>query len=361
MHKIRTTDLLVIALILFSLITATGVQAQSRRDNASPLIMKLIYSNEDVKDMGRKELKALDPGAKAKLIPELLAALKYFNKDDRNQIVTRYRAAETLGILGPVAKDTAPDLIQTMKNDESDVVRSHAATALGQIGLEPEKIAPILLEAMNDKKIWLESAKAIAALGTKAIPALTEALRSNNKAIQIGAAVALGEMGPIAKEVAPALEQAIKSAKDEQTKDSFRVALNKISPLELIVPYDNKKSPVQIPDEVVFLSPGPASPSSLRLRFILRVEEIYYSIVIDVIKLGDSGLVEGDETPSVVTHSYVINDKDIKRATGLQELSKIQFSRWIKWNEFELEINGQKYRVQYTPQQKFKMTATKNK
>jgi hypothetical protein len=361
MHKNRAIGLLVITLTLFSFLTASIVLAQSGRDNASPLIKKLIYSNEDIKDIGRKELNALDPTAKAKLIPELLVALKYFNKDDRNQVVTRYRAAETLGILGPVAKDTATDLIETMKKDESDVVRSHAATALGKLGLEPEKITPILLDAMNDKKIWLESAKAMADLGPKAIPALTEAIKSNNKAIQIGAAVALGEMGPIANEASPALEQAIKSTKDRQTKDSFRVALNKIGPLDVIMPYDNKKSPVVIPDEVVFLSPGPVSPSSLHLRFILRVEDIYYSIVIDVIKLGTTGEVEGEGTPSVVAHSFVINDVDIKRATGLQELTEIQFKQWIKWNEFELDINGQRYRVQYTAAQKFRITASKNK
>lgn len=147
MHKTRTAGLAVITLILFSFLTTSLVNAQSGRDNASPLIKKLIYSNEDIKDMGRKELNALDPNAKAKLIPELLVALKYFNKDDRNQIVTRYRAAETLGILGPIAKDTAPDLIQTLKNDESDIVRAHAATALSRIGLETEKIAPILIIA----------------------------------------------------------------------------------------------------------------------------------------------------------------------------------------------------------------------
>jgi len=82
-------------IILLSLITSI-VYAQSGRDNSSPLIKKLIYSNEEIKDIERKELNALDSNAKAKLIPELIVALKYVNKNDPNHIVTRYRAAETL-------------------------------------------------------------------------------------------------------------------------------------------------------------------------------------------------------------------------------------------------------------------------
>ncbi len=123
---------------------------------------------------------------------------------------------------------------------------------------------------------------------------------------------------------------------------------------EIITPYENKKAKISVSPEVVFLSTGPATSESTELRFILSLEEIYYSIVIEEIKHGST---EGD--PVLLLHSYVISDADIKRVTDQQELMSLLFRRWITSSEFELEINKIGYRVQYTTARKFRITPVK--
>ena len=123
---------------------------------------------------------------------------------------------------------------------------------------------------------------------------------------------------------------------------------------EIITPHEEKNAKISIPAEVVFLSTGPATSESTELRFILRLEEIYYGIVIEEIKHGST---EGD--PVLLLHSYYISDADLKRATGQRELLSLLFRRWITSTEFELEINKIAYRVQYTSTHKFNITPVK--
>ena len=238
MHSQNILSLLIYIVIVFLSLemnfgcSKTSDTKVSDTNANSGLIKRLIYSDETTKEAARKELAALDIVLKTKLIPELIVALKYKKSGHPNEVVYRYRAAETLGILGPIAKETAPDLIQAMKNDGSDLVQTYAVAALAKIGLENERVIPVLIEAFNDSRISHEAAEAIAGLGQQAVPALIEALKSNNIHLQWGAAHALGEMGPVAKEASPALLRALKSTNDNNLRNKFSDALKRIGPAD---------------------------------------------------------------------------------------------------------------------------------
>ena len=73
--------------------------------------------------------------------------------------------------------------------------------------------------------------------------------------------------------------------------------------------------------------------------------------------LRQMDILEGD--PVRLLHSYFIGDTDITRATGHKELRNLEFRRWITWDEFELKINNQTYRVQYTTAHEFAIRPVK--
>jgi HEAT repeat protein len=60
----------------------------------------------------------------------------------------RYWAAESLGNFGPPAREAVPDLIEALKDPEP-MVRMGAAYALGEIGPTPEAVAT-LKQALKD-------------------------------------------------------------------------------------------------------------------------------------------------------------------------------------------------------------------
>jgi HEAT repeat protein len=130
----------------------------------------------------------------------------------------RYRAAQTLGDLGPLAKFAVPELRETLQ-DKHPMVRIKAAEALWKIEQTPGAILmPILLEALKHKEPSVRAAapRVIALLGTKAknaLPALEEALQDKDFDVKVAAITALGDLGPIAKEQAGAL---LDLAKDKE-------------------------------------------------------------------------------------------------------------------------------------------------
>lgn len=205
----------------------------SESQQASQLTERLLYSNEDTKTAARKYLSTLDDASKSKLVPELVNALRHFpvlqykQASDPNKVVARYRAAETLGILGPIAKDAAADLIYAMKNDDSDLVRNRATAALAKIGLDTDKVVPVLIDALSYSP---EATNALSELGPKAVPALIIALKDSS--VQSGAAIALAKMGPSARDASPALLEAMKTAKNDRLKKVFLDALEKIGPAD---------------------------------------------------------------------------------------------------------------------------------
>jgi HEAT repeat protein len=141
-----------------------------------------------------------NPKDKKKDSPEIegLKALKH------PDAMVRYRAADTLGQLGPTAKFAVPELRELLK-DKNAFVRVKAAEALWKIEqTSPTILLPILLQAMNEKDARVRAAAppVIALLGKKAktaLPALVEALKDSNFDVKLSALSALDDLGPVAQ------------------------------------------------------------------------------------------------------------------------------------------------------------------
>ena len=137
-------------------------------------------------------------------VPEGLKALQHPDAK------VRYKAAQTLAELGPLAKFAAPELREALK-DKNAAVRVKVAEALWKIDKTPSTVLlPVLLQAIKDKDPGVRAAAppVIALLGAgakKALPALVDALKDKELDVKLSAVVALGELGPVAKDTAAAL------------------------------------------------------------------------------------------------------------------------------------------------------------
>ncbi len=145
-------------------------------------------------------------------IPEGLKALQHPDAK------VRYRAAQTLADLGPVAKFAVPDLREALK-DKNAAVRVKVAEALWKIDKTPSTVLlPFLLQAIkhDDPGVRAAAPPVIAMLGSKAksaLPALTQALKDKELDVKLAAVTALGELGTTAKDSAGEL-LALTSDKD---------------------------------------------------------------------------------------------------------------------------------------------------
>ena len=143
-------------------------------------------------------------GPKAKeAVPVLVEALK--------DVHVRHQAIEALGLIGHVPEKVVPVLTEILERDGDDWTRMAVAEALGRIGSAAEDAAPSLLRAMDDPSLYVRSA-ARKALGRmkllhKVVPIsfFIERLKDQDLVRRREAAMALGEIGPPAKEAIPAL------------------------------------------------------------------------------------------------------------------------------------------------------------
>jgi HEAT repeat protein len=102
------------------------------------------------------------------------------------------RAIESLGSIGPSAKEAVPSLLGWATNADSEV-RDHAITALVEIHAEPYRVCALLINALHDP----------------------------SPVVQINALVALANFGPNAKLAVPALVEFL-NAHDDATSRSLR-------------------------------------------------------------------------------------------------------------------------------------------
>lgn len=128
---------------------------------------------------------------------------------------SRREASFQLQKLGPGAKAALPELIKAL-DDLDRQVWANAVASIAAIGPDARDANPKLLEAFASAKgrdgrqrdraqALMRSAYALTCIGDAARPALIEALKSDDTEIRLGAAKALGGMGPRAKDAVPAL------------------------------------------------------------------------------------------------------------------------------------------------------------
>ena len=107
-----------------------------------------------------------------------------------------------LGRLSSNANFVIPELLYSLKNEESHDVRMQIIRALERIGGQANKTVPALIEALgdNDWQIRWAAAGALTSFGKKsamAVPELINLLRDKNEYVKNAAISTLGKMGPI--------------------------------------------------------------------------------------------------------------------------------------------------------------------
>jgi len=136
-------------------------------------------------------------------------------------------AAETLVRLGPDGVAVLGEVLE----DEDVIARRAIVTALSQLGPQAAGAAGILVEALGDRdrevRDW--SLRALARVGSEAIPALVGGLRHESASVRSGCAFVLGRLGPTARSSISALESTL-ADEDPLVRSTAAGALCQIKP-----------------------------------------------------------------------------------------------------------------------------------
>jgi HEAT repeat protein len=136
-------------------------------------------------------------------------ASKWTAQLESGDATERAAAARALSDMGPAARPAVPALARAVADPDPEV-RRLAAYALRQIGPDARDAAPDLEKALADSVPAVKRAAAYALLAVS--PDSAAPLPTLIEAIQLGdarAIVAVGQMGPAAREAIPSLVQAM--------------------------------------------------------------------------------------------------------------------------------------------------------
>jgi HEAT repeat protein len=154
-------------------------------------------------------------------IPILIAGLKHPAWSVREDVIT------ALGRLGPKAKSAVPALVKVL-NDKNEIIRRDAAFALGRIGPKAKAAVPALIEKIDEFGLVREEViEALKNIGVAALPELIKSLKSKNKIIRRKTAVSIGEIGIVAKDALPALNNALED-EEVNVRKAASIAIKKI-------------------------------------------------------------------------------------------------------------------------------------
>jgi HEAT repeat protein len=133
----------------------------------------------------------------------------------------RRHAVWALGKLGPQAKTALAALCRGLK-DEDPRTASGSAQALGNMGEDGFEAIPALTEAMRGTNIVLcrLAAKALSQIGIPAVPALVAHLQHTDPFVRGEAALAVGWIGPAAKQAVPYLVQLVRGKDARSLRDT---------------------------------------------------------------------------------------------------------------------------------------------
>jgi HEAT repeat protein len=153
---------------------------------------------------------------------------------DSNAWVRR-AAAESLGRIGPLAREALPVLVRALA-DESEPVRRDVAAALARIdpdwSTDPEihDAIPSLVEKLRRLgEAGQMAADGLVLVGPAAVPALSEALATDDRVLREAAATTLGRIGPDARAAIPPLVRALQDSHG-WVREAASQALQKIDP-----------------------------------------------------------------------------------------------------------------------------------
>lgn len=136
----------------------------------------------------------------------------------------RREAAYQLSRMGAGARVALPQLIQALDDDQQQVWFG-AITALANLGPEAEPAIPALLKELENwqpfrkdrqgNQALYRTARALGAIGSQAIPALSNALSAEKWPVRAGAARALGFAGEPARPLTPGLVKCLDDDRSE--------------------------------------------------------------------------------------------------------------------------------------------------
>jgi HEAT repeat protein len=216
-------------------------QARAARAGASPPLAAvpslLSLLKDDDRDVRLRAAAALGDlaGEVRRWLPALLDSLEEAALHDGDDGV-RAEAVRALLCAGPQPATEVSPLIDAL-HSEVDVVRFHAAVALGDFGPDGRPAVPTLIHASlwdDEPAVRIGAAMALWKIDRKGplvLHVLTGALGDANELVCWVAADCLGQIGPAAREAAPALRQALRrDFRLSLIKRAVRLALERIDP-----------------------------------------------------------------------------------------------------------------------------------
>jgi HEAT repeat protein len=225
-------------------------------------------------------------------IPDLSKALEH------SSVELRVGAAQALGAMGPKAEDAIPALAKALKGSADASGRLLLLRTVVAVDPESKKSAACLLEASADKdaEVRQEAVKQlIAKVYRDSIPDLSRALQHSSAEMRLGAAQALGALGPKAKDAVPELTKAVSATSDFDERSLLQDALLLISPDAL--PLAGK--------ELVELL-----PAEIDMVVSLKVQTLLDSVLVDTGFLKDIRKKLKDECP-ILDHFQFNPLKDV--------------------------------------------------
>jgi HEAT repeat protein len=165
-----------------------GAQAKE----AVPVLIEAMKDDE-LRRLTVLALASIGPDAKA-AVKALADALLDGDKD------TRTFSLVALGRFGPAAKEAVPNLV-TLLGEKDRTLRFQVLGVLSLIGPDAKAAVPDLIKLFDtkDKALHTRVAAALAKIGKPAVVKLVVALNDDNAYIRLGAANALGGIGPDAR------------------------------------------------------------------------------------------------------------------------------------------------------------------
>ncbi len=218
------------------------------------LVKGLDSKDPTSRDRAADELEQLGHNAK----PAVPALIKALGGDDES---LQWHVARAIGAIGPGASEAVPTLTKLLES-KSPTVRANAALALANLGdagktaipqlaklavdpevsvrraamqslhtMKPGKevMVPLMIGVFKETEpsVLLPALQSLAEMGDAAVPALIDA--SKTKEGRYWACLALGEIGPAAKDAVPALKELV-SAEEPEIRLQAIIALGQIGP-----------------------------------------------------------------------------------------------------------------------------------
>jgi HEAT repeat protein len=170
---------------------------------------------------------------------EAVPALRKALQDSKPAV--RIRVAEALTAIDPSQREAITVLVELLKSPE-DRIRKGAADALGNAGIDAETAVPSLTAALGDPdaKVRWAAADALGRFGPEASAASTalmKALQDSESTVRSAAIDALGSIGPRAKAALPVLNPLLQDG-DKLVRAAAAAALFRI---------DRRKAQATIP------------------------------------------------------------------------------------------------------------------